>query len=193
MRFEGKNGYFAGMKYKNFKNLPLTLCMRHQLYMAYKQAGTCNGYSESYLYAGDSVHDGNEVIFRDLFPALVESFSHLIGLDICDSSVYLTSGVSIHGSEFIAGCALVLEYCHDEPVFAILQSIVVRDHMKYFIVDKVHTTFEPHIISYVFTDISGRLIIPYTSLKFRWPLPIYNYNGVFAIMNIHSHTYSHPL
>ena len=174
MRFEGKNGYFANKKYKNFKNLPLSLSRRHQLYMAYIQSGSQNGRSESYLYAGDRVTAGVQVGSDDAFPDLATTTSYT---ELSHSIVYTASSVTIHGLEYRAGCALVLDYCEGEPVIGLLESIVLLDHVKYFIVQRLKTAFDLHILSHVVESNNARLCVSYFDLKFKWPLSVYEFSG----------------
>ena len=112
----------------------------------------------------------------------------------CDNdTVYLTRGVSIHGLQYRAGCALVTEYSdEDEPVFGILNEVAVVDHIKYFVIDTLVTAYNLHTLSYVIESVDVRILLPFTALKFKWPLSVYTYKGRRAIMNVNSHTYSFP-
>ncbi|XP_006814527.1 uncharacterized protein LOC102801076, partial [Saccoglossus kowalevskii] len=146
MRFEGKNGYFTNKRYKNFRNIPLTLASRHQMYMAYMQAGHEGGRSSSFLYAGDKVGSGVEITFGEVYPELLQAFCQLTM--VCVEKVYQTSFVAIHGNEYRRGCALVINYDEDIPVFGILFDIIVLDHVKYFILEEVEAEFNGHILVY---------------------------------------------
>ena len=148
MRFEGKNGYLSNKKYKNFKNLPLTLAKRYQLHIAYNQFGSEQGRSLNYLYSGDQLMDGSESDIRTVYPDLAERFMELSSSQ--SAVVYTCKSVSIHGKLYKRGCGLVLDYNeNDEPQFSILLDIAVVKHVKYFIVEKLHANFCLHILSYV--------------------------------------------
>ena len=108
--------------------------------------------------------------------------------------VYTCKSVSVHGKLYKRGCGLVLDYNeHDEPQFGILLDIAVVKHVKYFIVEKLHANSCLHILPYVVqrTNID-KAIFSYSSLRFPWPLSIYQYNGESVIMNTNSHTYALP-
>ena len=190
MRFEGKNGYFANKKYKNFKNLPLTLAKRHQLYMAYMQTGHEGGRSNTFLYAGDKVGNGSESSFSETYPDLVESLKELTKSDI--DMVYVTKSVSIHGSEYQVGCAIVVEYIENEPIFGLVVDIVIIDHRKYFVLEQCEAEFNFHILCYTITSTGRKKIMPYDGLQFKWSLSVYKYQGACVVMNVNSHTYPCP-
>lgn len=190
MRYEGKNGYFSNVRYKNFKNLPLTLAKRHQLHMAFKQSGYTEGRNPNYLYEGDIVGKGSLLKFSEVYPQLLDTKQTVLP----DSSdeVYVCSSTAIHGKEYRKGCALVLNYADDdEPTFAFLDSVVVVDHVKYFVLKVMSATFDLHILSYILTPTDKMDFIPFTQLKFRWPLSVYRYLGKNVVMNSNSHTYDH--
>ncbi len=191
MRFEGKNGYFANKKYKNFKNLPLTLASRHQLYMAYMQKGWEGGRSSCFLYEGDVVSSGSEIAFSEKYPDLRESMAEFCGIVI--DSAYHTERVVIHGNEYRVGCGIVLLYDENElPIFAELRDVIVVDHVKYFIVEVMEADFDIHTLYFKLVPRGLRKIIPYSDLKFNWPLSIYRYGGEKVVLNVNSHTYVCP-
>ena len=191
MRFEGKNGFFANKKYKNFINLPLTLAKRHQLYMAYVQSGCENGRSGTFLCSGDQVENGDEDSFSARHPSLVSSLKNYTKSET--DIVYMTTSVTIHGLQYSKGCALVIAYSEDdEPLFGILHEVVVVDHTKYFIIDKLVTVYNLHILSYVIKTICERILLSFQDLKFKWPLSVYTFKGERAVMNVNSHTFAFP-
>lgn len=191
MRYEGKNGYFSNVRYKNFKNLPFSLAKRHQLYMAFKQSGYTKGRNPHYLYAGDIVGLGSVLKFSEVYPQLLDAKQTV--LPDASDEVYVCTSTTIHGKEYREGCALVLDYADadDEPTFAVLDSIVVVDHVKYFVLKIMSAEFDLHIISYILTPTDKMDFIPFTQLKFRWPLSVYTYQGKHVVMNSNSHTYDH--
>ena len=106
--------------------------------------------------------------------------------------VFLTYAVSIHGLDYRAGCALVLDYTDDVPSFAVVNAVIVADHTKYFVVTKVNMMYDKHILSYVICDFGEEHFVPYSKLAFKWPLSVYSYNGKQAVMNVNSHCYAYP-
>ena len=140
MRFEGKNGYFSQQRYKNFRNLPLTMAKRHQLHMCFVQAGNEVGRSDDYLYQGDDVKDGESIALSEIHPSLLNEF-RFWGVD--NSVVYQTSEVKIHGLHFRVDCVLVLDYTENSPMFGILNSIVIKDHTNILCWKELTVTMTP--------------------------------------------------
>ena len=191
MRFEGKNGYFSNKKYRNFKNVPLSLASRHQMYMAYMQTGYDGGRSTSFLYTGDTVPSGTEIIFADEYPELVEEFLQVANVHA--TTVYQVNHVTIHGNQYRKGCALVLDYDDDDiPTFAVILDIIVHDHVKYFILDVMESELNGHILCYAIQSIGKKTLLRHSSLTFKWPLSVYEYQGSSVVMNANSHTYINP-
>jgi len=185
MRYEGKNGFFKLKKYKNFKNLPLTMAKHHQLYMCYKQAAPGRGPNLHYLYDGDDVKEGAEVSWAVLYPDLQ---NELFITDEIDT-VYQTSCVCIHGLRYKTGCALVVKYdAADTPSFVIVRDIIVHKQTKYFIIEQAVTEFfDCHILAYVIAASNQLDVLPYYDLVYTWPLSVYNYEDKLIVQNAYSH------
>ena len=190
MRFEGKNGYFANKKYKNFRNIPFTLANRHQMDMAYMMKGHEGGRSSSFLYSGDCVGKGKEIILNEIYPEFHQKLHELVGVEV--TSLYQTDFVVIHGNEYRTGCALVYDYEDELPIFVLLHDVLVFDHVKYFILEKMESEFNGHILCFAIQPTGQRIICPQSHLKFKWPLSVYQYQGSNVVMNVNSHTYMNP-
>jgi hypothetical protein len=184
MRFEGKNSFFAQKKYKNFKNLPLTLAQRHQVYMCYVQSGSDQGRSMNYLYEGDIIKDGNNIEILEKYPTLAPRSDDL-GIS---QDVFSTTSAVIHGLHYQIGCAVVIGYEDNEPVFAVVLSIIVSNHEKYLIVERMSSVFENHILSYIITSTGQIDMLHQTKLKYKWPMSVYMFMGKRSVMNVYSHT-----
>jgi hypothetical protein len=184
MRFEGKNGYFANKKYKNFKNLPLSLAKRHQLHMAYEQSGHEGGRSKHYLCEPDSVGAGQVVDLFETHPSLIDTLKELSNTN--NSLVYLSSSVVIHGKEYRKGCAVVVSHT-DEPCFALLDAVIVVDQRKYFLLKEVHSTWNNHVQSYSVESTGKYTIVTYSSLWLKWPFSVYKFKGQDCVMNTNTH------
>lgn len=81
MRYEGKNGFLKTKRYKNFKNLPLSVSMHHQKHMSLKMTGHDGLPSENFLYSGDTVDEGVSIELDQAYPTLI---GHLQGNDNAD-------------------------------------------------------------------------------------------------------------
>ena len=80
------------------------------------------------------------------------------------------------------------DVCSLRP-FAVIDVVVVIDRVKHFVLTKVCTAHEVHTLSYIVTDVSNRLFMTYSDLKFKWPLPVYKYKGRQTVVIVNSHTY----
>lgn len=63
---EAKHSLFKNKKWRNFKCLPLSIALHHQRWMCLRQCGYAGEKSHVYLYAGDEVSSGCEVVFHNL-------------------------------------------------------------------------------------------------------------------------------
>ncbi|XP_063967064.1 uncharacterized protein LOC135156960 [Lytechinus pictus] len=129
MRFEAKHGFFKTKKWRCFKNLPLSISTKHQKYMCYKQHGATNGKrSESFLYAGDIVKEGDTVVFQEAFPHLVASMTDILGHEMDENfRVYGTNDVVILGRDYTDVVAvwfwLTKMTCHSSDLLRAFSSL----------------------------------------------------------------------
>ncbi|XP_022093684.1 uncharacterized protein LOC110980918 [Acanthaster planci] len=193
MRFEAKHGFFKTKKWRCFKNLPLSICLKHQKYMCYKQLGSHGQKTQTFLYSGDTVREGKSVNLHDEYPDAVGSIGAYFGVDHqAENGVhaYKTSSLTIHGHEYRPGCCLVLDYKDDLPQFGILEAAVVINDEKFFIVECMETQyFNFHVLSYVLESKHEYLCVHFSQLFSKWPLSVYKYAGKNCVINKYSHTY----
>ena len=75
---EGKHSWFKDMCTKNFKNLPMSLSTKHQLYMSNIMMNTFGGPAENFLYRGDEVGEGDVTLVshfnREVYELLCQEF-----------------------------------------------------------------------------------------------------------------------
>ena len=182
MRFEAKHAYFKNQKWRNFKNLPLSISTKHQKYMCFKQSGKNGAPAENFLYVGDIVKSNNELIQLDVeYPGLV-----VIGIDT--SMVYRAKELIIHGHCYRPGCAVVLDYIDSLPQFAIVKDIVVIQDVKYFVVEPMKTqSFAFHAVAYILDRTRTMCLVRHEDLFSRWPLNIHRLHGEKSVINKYSH------
>lgn len=127
MRFEGKHGFFKKVKWTNFRNLPLSVAQKHQQWLCYKQLRHDGRRSDNFLYDGDKVGNGVEIIISEKFPAFQNRFPIDEG--------FLGEELNIHGHQYFVGCILLLniEMLPPTPVLGMIKSIIVVDSIKVFI------------------------------------------------------------
>ncbi|XP_033099745.1 uncharacterized protein LOC117103311 [Anneissia japonica] len=188
MRFEAKHTHTKSKKWKNFKNLPLSVAIKHQMVMCHSQASNIN----NCLYEGDEVNEGAEVLPHENFPQLIEK--------LCDATnsnafrdpatiVFVTDSVKIHGHKFRPGCCLRLNYDENEvPIFGKLTEIIVFNQEKLFVVDVMSVDhFEEQGLCYILVDSGKQAVVTYHSLSSKWPLNFHLYNKQCAVINQYSH------
>lgn len=184
-RYEGKHGFFKRKKYRNFRNLPYSMAKHHQLNMCYKQAGTSGERAVNFLYAGDIVGQGKTILLKEVFPALYNQMCELTSDEV--GEVYIAQYACIHGLQYKEGCALVEKYDGFTPSFVVLKHIIVHSQDKFFVLESTNCIYSQHVASYILTLTGLYYILPFISLKFRWPLSVYSYEGETVVMNCHSH------
>jgi hypothetical protein len=188
MRFEAKNGFFKGKKWRQFVNIPLSLAKYHQVYMVHRQIGSSGELSENYLYSGDIVQEGELTCMEGRFsPVLISQISDAVGHAV--STLYLTNFVSIHGLQYKPDCAIVTDYAFDDvPSFGIVRHIFVDQKVKYFIVEETNSELDSHILYYTLEPMGTFQVVPFHHLKFNWPYSVYTYKGKCVVLNSCSHT-----
>ena len=63
----------------------------------------------------------------------------------------------------------------------------MHNHEKFFIRESTNSIYLKHLASYKLKPTGEESIIPFLSVKFRWPLSVYRYKGEGVVMNCHSH------
>lgn len=135
------------------------------------------------MYEGDLVISGKEINFTSEYPNLTNEMSRLSGKEILDEwPMYKTESVTIHGLHCKVGCAVVLQYEQDLPIFGLIKYIIVNDKDKYFIIQNTlgPAFFDHHILHYVLGETNQLLIKSDHSLEFKWPLSVYSHENKFV-------------
>ena len=196
MRFEAKHSCFKGKKWKNFKNLPLSVATFHQKLMCSRLTSGYGQPSENFLYAGDSVKIRCEGIFSQTYPNLRGSFLHLCGINSNDAEprVYFALEVNIHGHKYKPGCGLVTAYDEEDmPQLVKLHDIVIHDDDKYFVVQMITTThYNDHLMSYMLNSDHDMRVLRHSDLFSVWPQSLYRMNNDTCFVNRYSHTCEFP-
>lgn len=162
--------------------------------MCYKRTGVNGELSDSFLYNGDIVKEGKEVVFSEKYPELLERLTEIVEIDPVEIAepegvkVYNTSSVTILGHEYRCGCCVVLDYEDDVPKFGILKDIIIKKEMKCFLVEEMLiSNFERHALCYQLEKCNTLSLVPYSSLFSKWPLSIHLYEGKSSVINQFSH------
>ena len=97
-RLEGKHGWFKDLCIRNFKNLPMSLSNKHQLYMCNKMIDIVGDYSAKFVYTGDEIGEGFMTsitsLNADIHETLCGHFGYRERFNLSE-----TNRVNIHGIE----------------------------------------------------------------------------------------------
>ena len=128
MRFESKKNSFKNFKFKNFKNLPLSMAKPHQMRACYGFMDVIGNKSDICLYSGDSVKEGTQVDITQEYPNLKDEIINSVNENI--SIVYKTYGKIIQGLKYRNGVVLLINWEINSPLLAIIWNIYVHDYKK---------------------------------------------------------------
>ena len=187
LRYEAKHGWFKDMRIKNFKNLPLSLSNKHQLYLCHKMIDIHGAPAKNFIYSGDEIGEGHVTrISRanlDIYNLLSRTFGIQQQYDI-----YETDYVNVNGIGYTNGCVLVLKVdVLGHPTFGQVENIFVNDEIKYFIVRTLEAVcYIWQLHSYKVVDTEDYDIIRWGELTNVFPLKVDKINNEKFVMNKYS-------
>lgn len=181
MRFEAKHAFFKNKKWRCFKNLPLSLAIFHQKWLCGQMITPLGTYSGNFLYAGDEVKEGDNVIIEEMQElhklCVKERFPN-------SESVYVTKQVKIHGCVYREGVIVVSSCDYFNPSFVRIIEIVIKDQDKFFLVQKSQIVdVNLHLISYEIEFENSFQLVSYRDLVIKLPLDMHLLNGKLFVMN----------
>ena len=182
-RFESKNNSFKNFKIHNFINLPYSLARWHQFYSCYQQMTASEDFadsSESLLVA-----TGSSIRFSVSYPHLLTEYRQKID-STGDEQCYETPEIVISGLKYKPE-ACVLWAC-DPPEFLVVNRILVH-RSKYFAIVKQASSeyYDWRKNSYVVTIGHEDRIVLFKELRNKWPIPMYDIDGLKYVTNRYSH------
>ena len=187
LRYEAKHGWFKDQRIRNFKNLPLSLNKKQELYMGHKMIDINGRPSLSFLYSGDEIGKGSISSVTGLNSAVHEKFCAVSGSRE-KFRVYETNKVNIHGLQYDIGSVIGLKTDDlGHPTFGKIDNIYVIDETKYFLVNLLETLlYKWQLHSFVGRHTNGIDVINWQKLKNNFPLNLYKYNMEYFVMNKYS-------
>ena len=96
LQYEAKHGWFKNHRIRDFKNLPLSLSKKHQLYMGHKIIDIFGRPSRNFKYSGDEIGEGSVTTVTHLNLTVHDKFCAVFGCRQ-NFTVYETNKVNIHG------------------------------------------------------------------------------------------------
>jgi hypothetical protein len=192
-RFESKNNFFKQFRWKQFRNLPLSLAKHHQLFECYYALDTTGQDNDNYLYSGDIIQNGSSIMFDDVYPDMMQEIQVHVLLPLNkylphDIPVYTTNEVILNGLRYMARACLLIGWESNFPLFAEIESIFVFEKTKFVVVRVLHTQyFESKANAYAVKVSNLRKLILFKELRNTWPLPQYDIGGTTLITNRYAH------
>lgn len=181
MRFEGKHLFFKNIKWKCFKNVALSLSMRHQLWMCWRQLGVNGKPSENFLYSGDIV---TKMQASCIDQVGVEVRAYLVASNLHSSPLFTAPDVEIKGHRYKVGCVLVLDYVDNLATFGVVDQLFVTAQEKVFFINQLDIeNFDSHTLYYIVKRSHKTICLKYTDLKLLWPLSMHTYNGYTVVLD----------
>ena len=182
-RFESKNNSFKNFKIHNFINLPYTLARWHQLYSCYQQMTESDDFSDN----TDSllVATGESIRFSVSYPHLTNQFSLKIdasGNDLC----YDTPEIVVNGLKYKSEVCILLE-C-DPPKFILVTRLLVHGNKQFAIAREVVSDYyEWTKNAHLVTIGHQERVMLFSELGNKWPVPMYEFDGLKYVTNRFSH------
>lgn len=172
-KFERQFGLLKNKKWRNFKNIPLSVAKERELWQTYKICGTGSKISSNCLYPGDLVKNARAISVNDSicnFLPNLETFFRGYAASFDQKSIFQASEVEIHGHTYSAGTILVFCITDIFPEFVKILSVLIAENMKFFIVEKLVTLEnDEHYAAYVVNPTGIHLCIPYNKFFYNWP------------------------
>ena len=171
LHYEVKHGWFKDQRIRNFKNLPLSLSNKHQLYMVHKMIDINGRPSPNFIYLGDEIGEGNITSVTALNSKVHENFCAVFG----------------YRGTFIGSVIVLKTDVLGHPTFGIIDNIYVIDEKKYFLLHLLETLFyQWQFHSFVVRHKFGVDLINWQKLKNNFPLILYKYDNKYFVMNRYS-------
>lgn len=186
MRWEAKHSQFTSIKWKNFKNLPMSMAYKHQKWLCSQMLSPTGLPSENYLYEGDTVHGGNEKFLEELLPShrqtILQKFPDI-------ESIFHAEQAIIHGNVFKCGCVLILGYDEEHfPILGWLSDIYVHEHRKFFMCHNITITdVLTETNAYEVEIDQTQRLLPYQELLVKMPLSVHLYKNRACVCDKYGH------
>jgi hypothetical protein len=188
MRFEGKHGFFKTQKLFNFRNVPKTMAMRHQLNLAYLVTKSDGKLTDCFFDEGDNVAEGSVLTLDDLNSNLRHAIIAAACIQGEEGSIYISPKVTRKGLELRPGIALCME--DDEfrgPAFALLKLIAIASENILLCMQNLDIVeFSQPMNAYEVEPNQTFITKLWKEGQIYWPLPVVLESGRLYITHRHS-------
>ena len=186
IRMEAKHNFFKQHSWKNFRNLPLSLAVKHQKHLCFELGDSQNS---TFLSRVDEMKEEGIFVFDDAFENLRHDFrcNVLLGHNLQNYSgvhVHRLKELIVHGLKYKPGCGLLIGWEDNWPLFAEVNTICIYFDTKFFVLNLYDTqVYDPDANAYVVTKTNTQKLCTLMQLKNKWPLSIYHRHGDVLITN----------
>lgn len=175
MRFEGKHKFFKRVirNAHNFRNVALTLAMKHQKMMAY--------------YLDTSSFFNPPVEMDKVTTASIASFPENVQQVFCQrvphlTTVLVTSSVSVDGVRYCEDMMISVGSCSGLPEFKQIKQIVSINTEVLFVCKTMTAWYHEHLRSFELCDGNASLcVVQLKELNDVFPLPTYRFRDNFIV------------
>jgi len=179
MRFEGKHSFFkeAAIRTKCYKNLCLSLAVRHQYHQA------LHHHSANFLYTQERNTSGGMVMPVCLLQQSVQTL--IEPLLSADDNLYQCSSVLVDGFRYGCDCAVVTGFVDDEPQFKCVRNGFIINSKIYLLCSDLWTLgYDRHYHAYAVTHLTSFSLLQPDDLIDRHPLGLYRHNtDLFVVLH----------
>lgn len=171
MRFEGKHKFFKDVlrHTRNFKNISLTLSVRHQKMIAFHLD------SNSFFKPSVEINKVQSVMVAS-FPENVQNFFyHRNGQQ--SQTVLAAPSVFIDGIKYTADMVISVGSCSGLPDFRQISKIVVINNEIVFICKLLASWYDEHLRAYELSHLSTFSVTQLSDLNDVFPLSLYRIRG----------------
>jgi hypothetical protein len=188
MRFEGKHGFFKTQKLFNFRNVPKTMAMRHQLNLAYLVTKSDGELTDCFFDEGDNVAEGSVLSMDNLNPNLREALLAAARFQGDEENIYISPKVTRNGLELRPGIALCTEDNEfTGPAFALLKLIAFAREDIFLCMQNLHIVEFSKALNAYEVELQATFITKLWKPQHNyWPLPLVLESGRFYITHRHS-------
>lgn len=186
IRMEAKHNFWKQNSWKNFRNMPLSIAVKHQKNLCFELGDSQNS---TFLSRVDEMKEEGKFVFDDAYPNLRHEFraNVLIRYNLNQYSGLMFSRLKelvVEGLKYKPGCALLMGWEDNWPLFGEVSAIGIFGESKFFIVNLYETeVYDPDANAYSVTKSNTQKLETYNRLKNKWPMPVYIRNGETLITN----------
>lgn len=180
LKFEAKHGYFKDKRWKNFKNVPLSMGRMHQKSLVNSMVTADGKMSSNFVYKGDIVGEGERKTL-DMFPIDIQ---RALQAKIAATEFYEMEEVSIHGNRYVVGMVLAMKFSDIEfPKFATIDGLFVVNDDKYFLLKKHETVqYIWQLNAYEVEPENTFFVLKFSELYKVKPLDMYSVPGSTTVV-----------